>query len=232
MNRPPTSPRSTSSTTNVHLIHEEIRSAEPLDFLVAAPTTVPVKMARAASSRDSSPTLRDDHPSRQSRARPRPATRGQRKAVRPQPTPGRCHRGRLASWPHPNEAHSQTAWPNRLPAVGSPDRRIAVVPVAYLPRMTAETDVQPAIAAPSPPPPARPDPAEGAWSSRSASIGKHYGALQWFLEVMPPKPADAFSTARALRAAQARRQARPRLPRLPLQPRPGAGQHPQPGRPA
>jgi phenylacetate-CoA ligase len=34
------------------------------------------------------------------------------------------------------------------------------------------------------------------------AISKRYGALQWFLEVMPPGPADAFSTARALRAAR------------------------------
>jgi phenylacetate-CoA ligase len=33
-------------------------------------------------------------------------------------------------------------------------------------------------------------------------ISKRYGALQWFLEVMPPGPADAFSRARALRAAR------------------------------
>ena len=34
------------------------------------------------------------------------------------------------------------------------------------------------------------------------TISKRYGALQWFLEVMPPGPADAFSAARALRAAR------------------------------
>ncbi len=34
------------------------------------------------------------------------------------------------------------------------------------------------------------------------SISRRYGALQWFLEVMPPGPADAFSEARALRAAR------------------------------
>ncbi len=33
-------------------------------------------------------------------------------------------------------------------------------------------------------------------------VSKRYGALQWFLEVMPPGPADAFSAARALRAAR------------------------------
>ena len=67
--------------------------------------------------------------------------------------------------------------------------------------MTAETDVQPAIAAPTArrlPGPMRLKGMELALRS----IGKHYGALQWFLEVMPPGPADAFSTARALRAAQ------------------------------
>ncbi len=34
------------------------------------------------------------------------------------------------------------------------------------------------------------------------TISKRYGALQWFLEVMPAGPADAFSRARALRAAR------------------------------
>ncbi len=34
------------------------------------------------------------------------------------------------------------------------------------------------------------------------SVARRYGALQWFLEVMPPGPADAFSQARALRAAR------------------------------
>ena len=34
------------------------------------------------------------------------------------------------------------------------------------------------------------------------SISRRYGALQWFLEVMPPGPADSFSLARALRAAR------------------------------
>ena len=34
------------------------------------------------------------------------------------------------------------------------------------------------------------------------AISRRYGALQWFLEVMPPGPADSFSTARALRAAR------------------------------
>jgi phenylacetate-CoA ligase len=34
------------------------------------------------------------------------------------------------------------------------------------------------------------------------TISKRYGALQWFLEVMPPRPADDFSMARALRAAR------------------------------
>ncbi len=33
-------------------------------------------------------------------------------------------------------------------------------------------------------------------------ISRRYGALQWFLEMMPPGPADAFSRARALRAAR------------------------------
>jgi phenylacetate-CoA ligase len=33
-------------------------------------------------------------------------------------------------------------------------------------------------------------------------ISKRYGALQWFLEVMPPGPADAFSRARALATAR------------------------------
>ncbi len=34
------------------------------------------------------------------------------------------------------------------------------------------------------------------------SVSRRYGALQWFLEVMPAGPADAFSQARALRAAR------------------------------
>lgn len=34
------------------------------------------------------------------------------------------------------------------------------------------------------------------------AISRRYGALQWFLEVMPPQPAARFSTARALRAAR------------------------------
>jgi phenylacetate-coenzyme A ligase PaaK-like adenylate-forming protein len=34
------------------------------------------------------------------------------------------------------------------------------------------------------------------------TISRRYGALQWFLEVMPPGPADRFSAARALRAAR------------------------------
>jgi len=33
-------------------------------------------------------------------------------------------------------------------------------------------------------------------------VSKRYGALQWFLEMMPARPAEAFSKARALRAAR------------------------------
>src|SRR5262245_63790283 len=67
--------------------------------------------------------------------------------------------------------------------------------------MTAETDVRPALTASA----ARrlPGPIRlRAMESALRTIGRHYGALQWFLEWMPPAPADAFSTARALRTAQ------------------------------
>jgi phenylacetate-CoA ligase len=67
--------------------------------------------------------------------------------------------------------------------------------------MTAQTDVQPAIATPE----ARrlPGPIQlRAMELGVRGISKRYGALQWFLEVMPPGPADAFSTARAIRAAR------------------------------
>jgi phenylacetate-CoA ligase len=71
--------------------------------------------------------------------------------------------------------------------------------------MTAQTDAQteaaPALAAPQPrrlPGPIQ----QGAMSLALRGISQRYGALQWFLEVMPPKPADAFSVARAIRAAQ------------------------------
>lgn len=67
--------------------------------------------------------------------------------------------------------------------------------------MTAQTDARPAIATPEP----RRLP--GAIQLRAMElalrgISQRYGALQWFLEVMPPGPADAFSTARAIRAAK------------------------------
>ena len=67
--------------------------------------------------------------------------------------------------------------------------------------MTAESDVRPAITAPKP---AR---LPGLIQQRAMEIGlrqigRHYGALQWFLEWMPSAPADAFSTARALKTAR------------------------------
>jgi phenylacetate-CoA ligase len=68
--------------------------------------------------------------------------------------------------------------------------------------MTAQTDVQPAVQAK----PIRrlPGPIQqSAMALGLRGIGRYYGALQWFLEVMPPGPADAFSLARAIRAAQA-----------------------------
>lgn len=67
--------------------------------------------------------------------------------------------------------------------------------------MTAQTDVRPAVA----PPEQRrlPGPIQlRAMELTLRGISQRYGALQWFLEVMPPKPADAFSTARAIRTAR------------------------------
>ena len=66
--------------------------------------------------------------------------------------------------------------------------------------VTAETQVGPAA-------PAVPRRLPGPIQQKALEIllrgiSKRYGALQWFLEVMPPGPADAFSTARALRAAR------------------------------
>jgi phenylacetate-CoA ligase len=67
--------------------------------------------------------------------------------------------------------------------------------------MTAETDVRPAIASPTPR--RLPGPVQlRAMELALRGISKRYGALQWFLEVMPPAPADAFATARALRTAR------------------------------
>ena len=67
--------------------------------------------------------------------------------------------------------------------------------------MTAHTDVRPALATPEPK--RLPGPIQlRAMELGLRTISKRYGALQWFLEVMPPGPADAFSTARAIRAAK------------------------------
>jgi phenylacetate-CoA ligase len=67
--------------------------------------------------------------------------------------------------------------------------------------MTAQTDTQPVTA----PPDKRrlPGPIQlKAMELALRGISQRYGALQWFLEVMPPRPADAFSIARAIRAAR------------------------------
>lgn len=67
--------------------------------------------------------------------------------------------------------------------------------------MTAQTDVRPAIATPEQR--RLPGPVQlRAMELGLRGISQRYGALQWFLEVMPPKPADAFSTARAIRTAR------------------------------
>jgi hypothetical protein len=67
--------------------------------------------------------------------------------------------------------------------------------------MTAETDVRPASASPTPR--RLPGPIQlRAMELALRGISKRYGALQWFLEVMPPAPADAFATALALRTAR------------------------------
>ena len=65
----------------------------------------------------------------------------------------------------------------------------------------AQTDAQPAYATPEQR--RLPGPIQlRAMELGLRGISKRYGALQWFLEVMPPGPADAFSTARAIRAAR------------------------------
>jgi phenylacetate-CoA ligase len=67
--------------------------------------------------------------------------------------------------------------------------------------MAAETDVRPSVA----PAPARrlPGPIQlRAMELALRAISRRYGALQWFLEVMPSRPADSFSVARAVRTAR------------------------------